>query len=145
MAHCTACGSSNIQRLSMVHDSGIGYETSRMRGRIGGDFFRARSHTTSQTLLSKMAARPAMQTQQKVGLIVVGVIIFMIAAWIYYLHSATGLFWIFMAGGVVSIAWSQTDFIANWDKEAAILQEEYDRTFMCHACGHRFIPSHLKK
>lgn len=81
-----------------------------------------------------------MQTHQKAGLIVLSVIAFIIAAVVFYQAGANGLFWIFVAGGVVSIALSQTTFVANWDKEAAALQDKYARTFMCHACGHRFIP-----
>nr|WP_314629166.1 hypothetical protein [uncultured Janthinobacterium sp.] len=111
-----------------------------MSGRIDGDFIHGHARTRSQTLLSRQAARPTMQTHQKVGLIVLGVIIFVIAAVIFYQAGANGLFWIFVAGGVVSIALSQTTFVANWDKEAAALQDKYARTFMCHACGHRFVP-----
>ena len=140
MAHCPACDSSNIQRLSMVHASGISGTSTHISGRIDGDFIHGHAHTRSQTLLSRQAAGPTMQTHQKVGLIVLGVIIFVIAAVVFYQAGANGLFWIFVAGGVASIALSQTSFVANWDKEAAALQDKYARTFMCHACGHRFIP-----
>lgn len=81
-----------------------------------------------------------MQAGQKAGLIVLGVIAFIIAAVVFYQAGANGLFWIFVAGGIASIALSQTTFVANWDKEATALQDNYARTFMCHACGHRFIP-----
>lgn len=140
MVHCPACDSSNVQRLSMVHASGISRTSTHMSGRIDGDFIHGHAHTRSQTLLSRQAARPMMQAGQKVGLIVLGVIAFVIAAVVFYRAGANGLFWIFVAGGVVSIAWSQTAFIANWDKDAAALQDKYARTFMCHACGHRFVP-----
>ncbi|PHV21855.1 hypothetical protein CSQ92_01745 [Janthinobacterium sp. BJB446] len=111
-----------------------------MSGRIDGDFIHGHARTRSQTLLSRQAAGPTMQTHQKAGLIVLGVIIFIIAAVVFYQAGANGLFWIFVAGGVASVALSQTTFVANWDKEAAALQDKYARTFMCHACGHRFIP-----
>ena len=124
----------------MVHASGISGTSTHMSGRIDGDFIQGHAHTRSQTLLSRQAARPAMQAGQKVGLIVLGVIAFVIAAVVFYQAGANGLFWIFVAGGVVSIAWSQTAFIANWDQDAAALQDKYARTFMCHACGHRFVP-----
>lgn len=140
MAHCPACDSSNVQRLSMVHASGISGTSTHMSGRIDGDFIHGHARTRSQTLLSRQAAGPTMQTHQKVGLIVLGVIFFVIAAVIFYQAGANGLFWIFVAGGGVSVALSQTTFVANWDKEAAALQDKYARTFMCHACGHRFVP-----
>lgn len=88
-----------------------------------------------------MAARPNMQPYQKVSLTILGIgLLLIVAPLIFYMAGANGLFWIFIAGGVVSIALSRTKWIADWDRDAAALHDQYARTFMCHACGHRFIP-----
>lgn len=141
MAQCPACHSASVQRLAMVRAAGISSTSTHVVGRIDGDFVHGHAYATQQTLLSRMAAKPRMQTHQKISLTICGVICFIVALAVFYHAGANGLFWIFIAGGVVSIAWSRSKFIADWDKDAAALHEQYARTFMCHACGHRFIPA----
>lgn len=94
----------------------------------------------SQTALSKSAAPPMMQTGQKGGLIAFGVLALIVSFVVLISAGSNGLFWIFLIGGIASIAWSQTAFISNWDKDANALHQEWSDTFICHACGHRFVP-----
>jgi hypothetical protein len=124
----------------MVHVSGISSGTGVGVGMVGGRLGVGVGRSATQTELSKRAAPPKMQTGQKGGLIAVGILALIIAFVVLFSSGANGLFLIFLFGGIVSIAWSQTTFIANWDKEASALHKGYSETFMCHACGHRFAP-----
>lgn len=127
----------------MVHSSGISKGTGVGVGIAGGHLGVGVGLSTTQTELSKSAAAPKMQAGQKGGLIVVGVLALVVSLVVILSSGANGLFWIFFLVGIVSIAWSQTTFIANWDKDASALQKQHSQTFMCHACGHRFIPTGL--
>lgn len=140
---CPVCHSQNVQKLTMVHASGISKGTGVGVGMAGGHLGVGVGLSTTQTELSRIAAPPKMQTGQRGGLIAVGVLAIAVSLIVLFSAGANGLFWIFLLGGIVSIAWSQTEFIANWDRDANTLQELHSKTFMCHACGHLFIPTGL--
>lgn len=95
---------------------------------------------TSRTALSRSTAPPKMPGHQKAELIVGGVLILLTSLVILFSAGAIVPFWMFLVAGIVSLLWSQAEHVANWDRDAEALHKEYARTFMCHVCGHRFVP-----
>lgn len=138
---CPSCHCHNVQKLSIVYASGISSGTSVGVGvSSGGGVGIGTAKNSFQTELSKSAAPPTLQPNNKYGLVACGVVCFIISLGAVYFDGPAGMGFISFCGGIFFVVLSQTELIKRLDDIADSQHNAWAKTFMCQACGHRFIP-----
>lgn len=131
---CTACGSTDVQKLSMVHQSGISRIDATATGtaKSFGDFapFAETKTRTTGTQVSELAQQAAPPQPKSMALWVVLALALGIGPWFLNIH-------------LEFIVWPLCGYMAWRTKKYnetvyAPRREQWNRSWMCHRCGSVF-------
>jgi hypothetical protein len=166
---CPRCNATHARKLSLIHAEGISTLQSSMQS-VGQANTIGRVKITStgtatgvqQSAASKGAAPPEIPelvsdgTRTRNYALYGGVILTIFCGFIAIVSDASLLSTLAVVFGVICLSYGATTFIntepsaselSEWRERTATerrMHEDWEKTFACGSCGHRFIPTSLE-